>query len=60
MSTAVACFLIAIVTGLFFGTGIVLIRRIKPRDPDPTNTGAAEGDMRNFRLRPRRPDPDNY
>ena len=49
MTIATACFLIAIITGLFFGTGILLIRRIKPRNPDSTNTGAAEGDDRNFR-----------
>ncbi|MDK4703877.1 hypothetical protein PH562_16620 [Rhizobium sp. CNPSo 4062] len=49
MSTAVACFLIAIITGAFFGTGILLIRRIKPKAPDSTNTGAVEGDDRSFR-----------
>ncbi len=49
MSISAACFLIAIITGLFFGTGILLIRRIKPRNTDPTNTGAAEGDDRSFR-----------
>ncbi len=67
MSTALACFLIAIITGLFFGAGFLLIRSIKPRDAskwpegewtgdiwktrkfDPTNTGAVEGNLRDFR-----------
>lgn len=42
MTIATACFIIAIITGLFFGTGILLIRRIKPRGsewPDGVWTG---------------------
>ncbi len=49
MSIAASFFLIAIVTGLFFGAGVLLIRRIKPRDFDSTNSGAAEGNDRDFR-----------
>lgn len=49
MSLGVSCFFIAIATGLFFGAGLLLIKRIKPRDPEVTNSGAVEGDDRHFR-----------
>ena len=49
MTTAFVCFVIAIITGLFFGAGLFLIKRIKPRDTELTNSGAPEGDDRHFR-----------
>jgi len=39
----------ALAPGLSLGAGLVLIKHIKPRDPEVSNSGAVEGDDRHFR-----------
>ncbi|MEZ2220739.1 hypothetical protein [Rhizobium sp. RCC_161_2] len=43
-------FLITIITGAFFGSMVIAISKIKPRDASDT-AGASEGDQQHFHIR---------
>ncbi|MBB3453924.1 hypothetical protein FHT86_002180 [Rhizobium sp. BK313] len=51
MSLSGACFLIALLTGLFFFAGVFAISKIRKAAASPEERGAAEGDLRHFHIR---------